>query len=110
MASADHLLMKVRILLGPSEDAGAEGSLLPSREALQRAARAYRDLDEEGLDRCRRIEHERWMRFHLMNNWQYAEKRDNARRLHHLLLPYDQLSLTDQLKDNYAWELIEKLC
>ena len=45
-----------------------------------------------------------------MNNWQYAEKRDNARRLHHLLLPYDQLSLTDQLKDNYAWELIEKLC
>ncbi|MBQ3972735.1 MAG: hypothetical protein II628_01085 [Lachnospiraceae bacterium] len=110
MASADHLLMKVRILLGPWEDEGAEGSLLPSREALQRAARAYRALDQEGLDRCRRIEHERWMRFHLMNNWQYAEKRDNARRLHHLLLPYDQLSLPDQLKDNYAWELIEKLC
>ena len=110
LASADHLLMKVRILLASSDIEYGSGTVLPSEDTLRRAAGVYRKLDEEALDRCRRIEHERWMRFHLMNNWQYDPVRDNARRLHHLLLPYDELSLTDQLKDNYAWELIEKLC
>jgi hypothetical protein len=102
--------MKVRILLASSDIEYGSGTVLPSEDTLRRAAGVYRKLDEEALDRCRRIEHERWMRFHLMNNWQYDPVRDNARRLHHLLLPYDELSRTDQLKDNYAWELIEKLC
>lgn len=109
IASADHLLMKVRILLKESSPVpAAEGASLPS-DILARAAQIYRSLDEESLDFCRRIEHERWMRFHLMNNWQYAEKRDNSKRLHPLIRPYDELDYTDQRKDNYAWELIEKL-
>lgn len=109
LASADHLLMKVRILLkDASLVLSARDASLPS-DILEKAAGVYRAMDEEGLDFCRRIEHERWMRFHLMNNWQYAEKRDNARRLHPLLRPYDELKYADKLKDNYAWELIEKL-
>lgn len=109
LASADHLLMKVRILLNDAAGETEAGSVLPSRDILNRAAKAYRMLGDEDLETCRRIEHERWMRFHLMNNWQYAPVRDNERRLHPLLCPYDELSLTDQLKDNYAWELIETL-
>lgn len=109
LASADHLLMKVRILLKDSSSVPATQDASLPADILARAALIYRSLDEEGLDFCRRIEHERWMRFHLMNNWQYAEKRDNARRLHPLIRPYDELGYTDQLKDNYAWELIEKL-
>ena len=109
LASADHLLMKIRFLLNDVNSTGP-GTILPSQDTLKRAAQAYRTLDGKGLDRCRRIEHERWVRFHLMNNWQYAPIRDNGSRLHPLLRPYDELSLTDQLKDNYAWELIEQLC
>ncbi len=101
IASADHILMKIRILLGES------GPLTP--EIIARAASAYENADEDLKERCRRIEHERWMRFHLMNNWQYAPVRDNAARLHPLLLPYEELSRADQLKDDYAWQLLERL-
>ena len=110
LASADHLLMKVRILLTLSGKTAESTPLQLSADTLSEAAQVYRELDEAALDQCRRIEHERWVRFHLMNNWQYAPVRDNARRLHPLLRPYDELSRQDQLKDNYAWELIEKLC
>ena len=101
IASADHLFMKARILLGES------GPLTP--EIISRAADAYEHADEDMKERCRRIEHERWMRFHLMNNWQYAPARDNAARLHPLLLPYEQLSRADQLKDDYSWQLFSML-
>ena len=44
-----------------------------------------------------------------MYNWHYAPQRDNARRLHPLMVPFDELTLADQAKDDYAWELIGSL-
>ena len=55
------------------------------------------------------MEHRRWMRFHQMYNWQYAPVRDNALRRHPLLLPYEQLSVPEQRKDAYAWEMLGRL-
>ena len=104
LASADHILMKIRILLG---ETGPASSL--TREKVREAVSVYKNADAAALDRCRRIEHLRWMRFHLMNNWQYAPSRDNKNRLHPLMLPYDELSPDSQKKDSYAWELLEKL-
>ena len=101
IASADHLPVKARILLG--------GDVPFTPDTIARAASVYEHADEELLERCRRIEHERWMRFHLMNNWQYAPVRDNAARLHPLLLPYEKLSRADQLKDDYSWKLLTEL-
>ena len=60
-------------------------------------------------DFFRRVEHERWMRFHLMNNWQYSEVRDDRKRLHPSLLPFDRLDEKEQAKDDYAWELLGEL-
>ena len=101
LASADHLSAKARILLGPDAD--------KDPEKWKKAAACYRELSVKEKDRCRRIEHERWNRFHLLNNWQYGPVRDNAARIHPMILPFDQLSERDQAKDDYAWELLSQV-
>ena len=111
LAAADHLLNKIRCLLQKPPEEPIE---------LSDAANAYavfcslpeKEEPETGSltkERCRRMEHERWMRFHVINNWQYAPVRDNERRLHPLLLPFDELTPEDQAKDDYAWELLNKI-
>ena len=55
------------------------------------------------------IEHIRWNRYHFMNNWDYAEKRDNPNRKHHLLVPFDTLSAVEQEKDADAYIALEEL-
>ena len=111
LAAADHLQMKVRFLLNDSPDnktAGSESE--PAVNQLKKAVAIWDQADPALKDTCRRIEHERWRRFHLLNNWQYAPVRDNAARQHPLLLPFDELDPDDQAKDDYGWELLRKLC
>jgi len=60
--------------------------------------------DASVIDRCRRSEHERWLRFYCLHNWTYAPKRDNPGRKHPCIVPYDDLSTADQAKDDYAWQ------
>jgi hypothetical protein len=55
------------------------------------------------------MEHRRWMRFSQMCNWRYAPQRDNALRLHPLLVPFDQLPPEEKKKDDFAWEMLGKL-
>ena len=61
-ASADHILVKMRILLG--EKAGRE----LTKETLEAAFEQWQKEWPEKKAFFREIEHERWMRFHLMNN------------------------------------------
>ena len=44
-------------------------------------------------------EHDRWMKERLLQGWTYAPRRDNARRHHPLLVPWNQLSELDRDKD-----------
>lgn len=103
IAAADHLLTKLRILLGDDTLTDI------SREICAKGHAAYRALDAAQKDDCRRMEHDRWMRFHSLYNWEYAEKRDNSARKHPMMLPYDELSEAEQRKDEYAWELLEQI-
>ncbi len=102
LASADHLRRKLQILL-PEEG----GELTP--EACRAGLRAFLSAPPEERERLRAIEHERWRRFHLLNNWAYAPVRDNELRRHPLLCPYEDLSPEDRAKDDYAWELLGSL-
>ena len=102
-ASADHILVKMRILLG--EKAGRE----LTKETLEAAFEQWQKEWPEKKAFFREIEHERWMRFHFMNNWQYNKVRNDAKRLHSSLLPFDSLDEKEQSKDDYAWELLGKL-
>lgn len=102
-AAADHLLTKARLLL--EDDTISD----LTAEVCRRAFRAYTETREEKADFYRELEHLRWMRFHSLNGWRYAPERDNARRLHPDLRPFDELTQTEQAKDDYAWELLGSL-
>lgn len=45
------------------------------------------------------LEHIRWCRYHYLNNWRYGKERNNAEHIHDLLVPYDDLSEENKMKD-----------
>ena len=94
LAVADHTDIKLKLLNAVSVgDAYCKYWALPEEEKL----------------RLWHLEHERWQRFHIVNNWHYAEKRNDAAREHNLMVPFDSLPYEEQKKDAYAWELMEKM-
>ena len=103
IAAADHLIVKARYLLNDEELSEL------SAEDCSRAYNRYCELYPSQADLLQAMEHRRWMRFYQMYNWRYAPRRDNALRCHPLLLPYEELSLEDRLKDAYAWEMLGRL-
>lgn len=44
-------------------------------------------------------EHEGWTRYRLSTGWKYAEKRDDAKQVHHAIVPYVELLEDDKKKD-----------
>ena len=55
--------------------------------------------DDPCLLRLARIEHDRWMIDRRLDGWRPGSPRDNARRIHPLLIPYDDLrKQPDELK------------
>lgn len=103
LAAADHLLTKVGLLL--EDDTITELTAANCRTAFRR----WQESRGERAGLYRQVEHIRWVRFHLLNNWTYAPVRDNALRRHPALLPYERLSPEEQAKDDYAWELLGAL-
>ena len=103
IAVADHLLTKIRLLL---ED-DSISAITP--EVCASAYAAYRKMLPERENDFREIEHLRWSRFHVLHNWRYAPQRNNSRREHPLLLPFDALPPEEQVKDDFAWEMLDTL-
>ncbi|KQN05373.1 hypothetical protein ASE85_20125 [Sphingobium sp. Leaf26] len=54
-------------------------------------------LTPDELEQLSRAEHDRWMAAKLVQGWTYAPVRDDGRRLHPDILPYDDLS--EPIKD-----------
>ena len=100
LAAADHWETKLRLLL-PGETV-----LSPTATLCRRAAAVYAAADEPSRQRFREIEHIRWMRFHLLQNWRWGPERSNERRIHPMLLPFERLTNEEQAKDDYAWNLL----
>ncbi len=100
IAAADHLPVKVRFLL--QDDTLTDIGPREYRQAYQQ----FTARCEAEADLFQELEHRRWLRFYWMYNWEYNPVRDNALRRHPMILPYAELSVPDQKKDAYAWELL----
>ncbi len=94
-AVAAHDAVKYRLL----QERGFEVS---EAMTLEQCSERYMELDNALRDELQEIEHIRWMRFHFMNNWEYADVRDNNRRRHPDLVPYAKLT-GDKSKDADAY-------
>lgn len=55
------------------------------------------------------MEYIRWCRYHFMNNWDYAPKRNNGQRRHNLLVPFEKLDRKDQKKDMDAYLVLKEI-
>ena len=55
------------------------------------------------------LEHVRWCRFHFYNRWkQGGEKKDAAKKLHPMLVPFDKLPESEKRKDNVTDPVIRE--
>ena len=92
LAVADHVGIKLR-LLGVDD--------------FSEAYAKYEKLTKEEKSELWKLEHERWCRFHIVNNWRYAKTRNDSQREHNLLLPFEDLPADEKVKDSYAWESLK---
>jgi voltage-gated potassium channel Kch len=92
--SADHLSVKLRAI-------GFDG------QGISDAGKAA--TDPEFIERLSEMEHRRWMAERLMDGWRYGPKRDNTKKIHRLLVPYEQLSVEEKNKDKDMIDNIKNL-
>lgn len=51
------------------------------------------------LEKIAELEHIRWCRYHYLHNWKYAPRTDAAKRVHNCLIPFEDLSEEEKIKD-----------
>lgn len=100
ISAADHLYVKTRILLGTDTE---------YKERFSDAFNVYKDLSEEKRMELRELEHERWLRLHYLYNFRFATVRNDDMREHPSMVPFNELSMENKLKDDYAWYLLKEL-
>ena len=63
----------------------------------------------EEVEQLARMEHDRWWDWHKARGWRYAPNRDNSRKEHPDMIPYDDLSMETQEKDRVQVRRIPKI-
>jgi voltage-gated potassium channel Kch len=105
IAAADHLIMKVRLLL--NDRTVSDFDYKTFKAAYDSLLEAKKD--PEKLDVLRRVEHARWVRFYAYNNWKYGKVRDIYRREGPMICEYEELTEDQKAYHDRAWDLIGEL-
>lgn len=102
IAAADHLLMKIRILLKDEKITGF------TADTVEQAYKRYCETKKIPAmqDMYRRLDHMRWLRFYTFYNWSYGPVRDDTARQHPMLCPYGDLTPEQKRERDAAWELL----
>ncbi|MCQ2507724.1 MAG: ion channel [Dorea sp.] len=110
IAAADHLRMKIRILL---EDLDRETKIEKvTADLLERAYASYLKIIEEDpdkLEKYREIEHQRWLRFYAFKNWTYGDSVDMNQHTHPMFRHYRDLPEETRKERENAWDLMKSL-
>ncbi len=102
ISAADHLLMKIRILL--KDDTITEFTPAIIEQAYKEYCESKKA--EHVQDMYRRLDHMRWLRFYTFYNWSYGAVRDDAARQHPMLCSYAELTAEQKRERDAAWELL----
>ena len=67
-------------------------------------AEIFDSLDPDTIMRFSELEHIRWCRYHYLNNWTYGipengKNKDPEKRIHRDLIPFEELSYEEKMKD-----------
>ncbi len=102
IVAADHLHMKIRILLEDEQITGL------SLYAAERAYQKYRETKavEAVNETYRRLDYMRWLRFYVFYNWRYGAAHDEAERQRPMLCGYGKLTPEQKKERDAAWELL----
>lgn len=102
IAAADHLLMKIRILL--KDETVTEFTA----QIIEKAYRRYCETKkiEAVQEMYRRLDHLRWLRFYTFYNWSYGPVRDDGARRHPMLCPYARLTPEQKRERDASWEIL----
>ena len=95
--SAEHLWVKLRAVGWTKE--------FPALPTSQEAT----DMLAGNQELLSRMEKQRWNADRRMNGWVYGPTRDDKQRIHHLLVPWEQLDAEQQSKDTSNVNLIPEL-
>ena len=97
--------MKIHILLRDRMMAGLD------RDLCQAAYEAFCQAkqDPASLEKLRRIEHERWIRFYTYNNWTHGQTRSGQLREDPMICRYEELTEEQKAYHDWAWELLGEI-
>ena len=69
----------------------------------KRMGKSYEAITDEefndNIESLSELEHIRWCNFHLFCNWEYDDHTNKSIKKHNSLVPYDELSREEQIKD-----------
>ena len=105
IAAADHLPVKVRILLGENTSFNVNSSVFSAAYK----AFTYARKDAAVLDDLRRIEHGRWVRFYTYYNWKYGPEGSEELKEDPKICEYEELSEEQKAYFDNAWELLGEI-
>lgn len=105
IAAADHILMKIRILLQDETITDFTPNII--EKAYEIYSKNHKS--KEMRDMYRRLDHSRWLRFYTYYNWSYGPTRNDIARQHPMLCPYQNLNEEQKRERDAAWELLRYL-
>ncbi len=105
IAAADHILMKIRILLKDESITDFDSGTIEKAYKEYCRTKATEDI----RDMYRRLDHMRWLRFYTFYNWSCGPVRNDAARQHPMLCPYNRLTLEQKRERDASWELLGQL-
>jgi hypothetical protein len=77
-------------------------TVVPKNRPGNRSLEEIRNVLEKNIELLAEAEHNGWMDHKLSHGWLYGSIRNDAKKIHPALKPYEQLSQKDKEKDRHA--------